>query len=405
MLRNLVISKPTTSGRASYTLLAAALLQVYASKCPSLLFRDDPTGQNDSKPFSYLFINLLLIDLRSSFPSLLPRLNSVEYPAISRRLAAAFDIISSFIGFLVRSLDEEAGSFGFSMPPDLLLKLRKDIAETMSLTIEYLRERWDASVAGASGLHPSARSETVSTSEGKRLTLKWESMKDRVSADPLILAGIRALAIWIREDENENLRNETAGLMDMIIDLYKTSSQSSLDFRYAVLLALEGIMITEDVVDNFLGQDGWQVIFEDLQSILMDLSKENVDNPFFGGEAERGIQIIRVLLTVLDHESTRSPKEAWMTAITATAAIRTHGKAPPIIIELYTAMLQLSMALLTKSAHGILKRYINMIAPLSGLVSQLEAVVKTIDNQDEATELNSLLEDVSLDLENLRPLA
>ncbi len=229
-----------------------------------LLFQDDASGNSDSKPFSYLLINLLLIDIRSSFPTLLANLNSAEYPSISQRLAAAFDVISSFIGFLVRSLDDKGGS-EISISPDLLLKLRKDIAETMSLAIEYLRDRWDASIAGTSGLHPSARTGTAATSEGTRLTLTWESKKDSVNADPIILAGIRALAIWIREDENENLRNETAGLMDMLVELYKSSSEGALDFRYPILLALEGIIVTEEGLDAFLGQDGWQVVFEDLQ--------------------------------------------------------------------------------------------------------------------------------------------
>jgi len=183
MIRKLIFSKPTLASRAAYTQLASTLLQVYPTSCPTLLFKDDSSLKRDSKPFSFLFINLLLIDLRSSFPSLLSKLNSSDYPSVSLRLAAALDIISSFIGFLLRSLDNELDSVSFSMPPDLLLRLRKDIAETMSLTIEYLRDRWDASVAGASGLHPSARAGTSATSEGTRLTLTWESMTDSVNTD------------------------------------------------------------------------------------------------------------------------------------------------------------------------------------------------------------------------------
>ena len=274
-MRKLIISRPTLAGRAAYTQLAATLLQQYPLICPKLLFLDKTLPHEDKKPFSYLFINLLLIDLRSSFPTLLEQLNDEKYPAISQRLGAAFDILSSFIGFLVKSLDDESNSSSFSIPPDLLLKLRKDIAETISLTIEYLRDRWDASIAGASGLHPSARTGTSATSEGTRLTLTWESMKDSVNTDPLILAAIRVLAIWIREDENDNLRNESAGLMDMFVELYKTSSLGTLDFRYPILLALEGMMITEDGVDNFLGQEGWQVMGQDLEALLRSTLNES----------------------------------------------------------------------------------------------------------------------------------
>jgi len=206
---------------------------------------------------------------------LLEQLNNENYPKVSQRLGAAFDILSAFIGFLVRSLDDQSDSSKSSIPPDLLLKLRKDISETMSLTIEYLRDRWDASIAGASGLHPSARAGTSATFEGTRLTLTWESMKDSVNTDPLILAAIRVLAIWIREDENDNLRNESAGLMDMLVELYKKTSPESLDFRYPILLALEGMMVTEDGVDNFLGQEGWQVIGQDLEALLRSTLNES----------------------------------------------------------------------------------------------------------------------------------
>ena len=404
MIRKLVISKPTATGRAAYTLLASALLQAYPATCPVLLFKDDPLNDSDSKPFSYLFVNLLLIDLRSSFPSLLAQLNSPEYPATSQRLAGAFDVISSFIGFLVRSLDEEINSTGFAMAPDLLLKLRKDVAETMSLTIEYLRDRWDASVAGVAGLHPSARSGTAATSEGTRLTLTWESMKDTINTDPLVLAAIRALAIWIREDENENLRNETAGLMDMLVELYKASSEGSLDFRYPILLALEGIMTTEDGVEGFLGQDGWQVVFQDLQSIVKSVSDHpTFENSAILGQAGRGVQIVRVLLVVVDHDSTSFPREDWMVAVTTTAAIKVPADAPlPMLIELDIAMLQLSMALLSKSGTGMTRRYKTSHAALFGLVNQLRTLVGRMDDEADAGDFRGLLDDIELDLGNFR---
>jgi hypothetical protein len=404
MLRKLVTSRPTLAGRAAYTRLASALLQAYPSTCPTLLFKDDPPGNSDSKPFSYLFVNLLLIDIRSSFPTLLSQINSTEYPVTSQRLAAAFDVISSFIGFLVRSLDEELGFDTFSMPPDLLLKLRKDIAETMSLTIEYLRDRWDASFAGASGLHPSARTGTAATSEGNRLTLTWDSMKDDVHTDPLILAGIRALAIWIREDENESMRNESAGIMDMLIELYRTSSPEKLDFRYPILLALEGILATDDGVSSFLEQDGWRVVVQDLNAIQEGISNDGASrNLPANNEAARGLEIVRVLLAILDHESTSFPQEEWMATVTTTTSMKPASVgAASIIIEFQISMLQLATALLSKAAGGMQKRYVTSIAAISGLASQLENTVKGMDDKKEATEFIGLLEDVHLDLENLR---
>jgi hypothetical protein len=404
MLRKLVTSRPTLSGRAAYTQLASTLLQAYPATCPSLIFQDNAPSNADAKPFSYLFVNLLLIDIRSSFPTLLTQLNSIEYPATSQRLAAAFDVISSFIGFLIRSLDDMSGFVAFSMPPDLLLKLRKGIAETMSLTIEYLRDRWDASYAGASGLHPSARIGTAATYEGTRLTLTWDSMKDDVKSDPLILAGIRALAIWIREDENENLRNEMAGIMDMLVVLYKTSTPEKLDFRYPILIALEGILATEDGIEPFLGQDGWQVVFRDLEIILRDISKELESTSLpSSNEAARGLEIVRVLLAVVDHDSTSFLQEEWMGAVTTAALMKPPSFASaPIVLEFQISVLQLATALLSQAAGGMQKRYATSNAALSGLANQLEDIVQRMDDKAEATEFMGLLEDVGLDLQNLR---
>ncbi|APA15219.1 hypothetical protein sscle_14g099890 [Sclerotinia sclerotiorum 1980 UF-70] len=406
LLRDLVNRKPTLIGRTAYTQAAAALLQAYPATCPSLLFSNESLHTSDktdnSKPFSYLFVNLLLIDLRSSFPSLLAKLNNSDYSAISQRLAAAFDVISSFIGYLVRSLDEDSNTS--NMTPDLMLKLRKDIAETMSLAIEYLRDRWDASIAGASGLHPSARSGTAATSEGTRLTLTWDSMKDNVTADPLILASIRALAIWTREDENENLRKESAGMMDMFIELYKLRNKDEPDFRYPVLLALEGIMTTEDGVEAFLNQDGWQVVSEDLASIVSkstDISSTN-NYSIITSEAARGLQIVRVLLAVIDEESTSYIKQEWLTIFSTTSSMQLPSStSPSVVIELHIAMLQLSTALLSKAGDSMQKRYANDQKSLVRIVQQLEVVVGEMEDKGEAAEFKELLSDVVLDLKNL----
>lgn len=289
------------------------------------------------------------------------------------------------------------------MPPDLLLKLRKELSETMSLTIEYLRDRWDASVAGASGLHETARSGSASTSEGTRLTLTWDTMKDDVRADPLILAGIRAIAIWIREDDNDNLRNETAGLMDMFVELYKGSSTGIVDFRYPVLLALESIMVTEEGIDAFLAQNGWQIISDDLKTVLKDtLNTSAPDKKTVEADANRGLQIVRVLLAVLDHEHITAPEEAWMANIAVAAGIKVATASDiAVVIEFQIAMLQLSTALLTKASGGMSKRYLTSHGALDGVANQLMSAVEEMEDWKEAKELMILLDDVQLDLENL----
>jgi hypothetical protein len=57
---------------------------------------------------------------------------------------------------------------------------------------------------------------------------------------------------------------------------------------------------------------------------------------------------------------------------------------------------------LVKSVGGITKRYVTSQPILAGLVKQLIYCVKRIDNENEAAEFMGLLDDVALDLENLR---
>lgn len=379
-IRNLVTSKPTPASRAAYTNLSATLLQIYPAEASNALFSDE--GKSD-KPFSYLLINLILVDLRSSFPSLLGQLNSPEYESISRRLASAFDIVSAFIGFLVRVLeneDLEGPLSSLMMAPDLLLKFRNSISETMSLAIEYLRDRWDAAEAGAMGLHPDARVGTANTSRGSHYTLSWDSKTDMASQDPLILAAIRALAIWLREDDNDGLRKEASGLSDMLMDLYKVSGTSGahLDFRRPVLVALEGVITVDEGITCFLDNDGWQVLTQDMLSILQASSTSSDEN-----ECARGIEIVRVLLPIVEMEQPGS-REAWMSVITAVSAWSgpADTEEPSVIYEFQVAVLQLVTALASNTHPGIQRRYVHSITAVLGIAEQLKR--KVVNLSDEA---------------------
>lgn len=366
-IRNLVTSKPTASSRAAYTNLSATLLQIYPAESSRLLFSDDAKSD---KPFSYLLVNLSLVDLRSSFPALLGQLNNPEYESSSRRLTSAFDVVSAFIGFLVRILEDDDLNGPLSslmMAPDLLLKLRTSISETMSLAIEYLRDRWDASVAGAMGLHPDARVGPAKTSSGSHFTLVWDSKTDSANKDPLILAAIRALAIWLREDDNDTLRGEASGLGDMLMDLYKTSASGRLDFRSPVLVALEGIVLVDEGVASLLENEGWEVLTQDTLAILQA-------GPPASGESEaaRGIEIIRVLLPIVEREKPGS-REAWMAVVTAVAAWDVpDAEQPPTVLEFQVAVLQLVTALLANTHPGTQRRFVHSISAVVGIAEQLE---------------------------------
>uniref|UniRef100_A0A4E9DPF9 DUF1941 family protein n=1 Tax=Gibberella zeae TaxID=5518 RepID=A0A4E9DPF9_GIBZA len=360
-IRKLVTSRPTPEARAAYTNATASILQAFPTEARKLIFTDD---RKEEKAFSYLLINLLLIDIRASAPSLLEQLNKPEYPKASTRLTSAFDVISIFIGYLVECLEDESLETLF-MTPDNLLQLRTGVTETMSLTAEYLRDRWDASVAGAMGLHPDARTGATDTSAGKHHTLAWDSMKDNANDDMLILSAVRTLALWLREEENDTLRKEATGLTDMFMDLYKFSSQDKLDFRSAVLVALEGLIAVPQGCELLLANDGWTILTRDLGSILQHprACREQ--------DASRAIDIVRVLLPIVEQETSGVP-ESWMDLITSVAAwdIPDSGLSP-LSQEALAAALQLCCAILVEANSGMRQRYQHSVAAIHGIAAQL----------------------------------
>lgn len=366
-IQKLVVSRPTPEARSAYTNVAASLLEAYPTTAPEILFSKKEI--KDEKPFGYFFVNLLLIDIRSSTPMLLEQLNQPGYPRTSRRLASAFDVICIFIGYLVRSLEDESLD-SLIMPPDSLLKLRKGISETMSLTIEYLRDRWDASVAGAMGLHPDARAGLSETSAGSHYTLAWDSLKNNADEDPFILSAIRTSALWLREDENDSLRKEATGLTDMFMDLYQSSSVETLDFRSPILVALEALVTLDQGRELLLSHGGWETLSKDLASIMQQTSRSGHE-----GKASRGIDLVRILLPIVEQESAGTA-ESWMNFITTVAAWDfPDQEQPPLVQEFQVSVLQLCCTLLAEASGGMRVRYRHSVSAINGIASRVNRTV------------------------------
>lgn len=308
----------------------------------------DSNERSDQKPRSYLFVTVLLIDIRSTIPSLHEKLHSTEYSDISERISRAYDIISAFIGFLVQSLetmdnddvnDGSRPAFSAPLPIDLLMKLRTSISEVMSLTIEHLRDRYDSSIAGAAGLHPSAR--TSNEGSTNPLPIAWDT-SNGISKDPLTLSQLRALSLWLRDEENDDLRREAAGIMDVLLALYRNISDQ--DFRFPVLLALEGIFETPDGIESFLREEGWAFLAADLENILPVPS-----------EYARGTEIVRVLLAVVEADVTGPAKEDWMPIVELARQSVVH--APDLTsLDLGVAICQLAVELMVRAPRGIRNR-------------------------------------------------
>lgn len=398
LIRNLATNRPTAASRSAYTNCAGALLLIYPASTPQLLFLNE---KDSSKPFSYLFINLILVDLRATLPSLLEKLNDPEYPRISQRLTSALDILTAFIGQLVAWMEElddpspgtEQATIWLRISPDLVIKLSRSIAETLSITMEYLRDRWDASVAGAQGLHPEARTGDAHTSFGSHKTLAWDAKDESAATDAFILSAIRAIALWVRDDDGDTLRKEGSGLMDMFMELYQSSGLASsqpngLDYRLPILAALEGILRTSKGIDAFTSHDGWAILSRDVLKILEESSTPSILQQT---DLVRGTRITLVLHIVLESEG--STQEDWMSIVTAVAAYDTptaeSGAENTTLLEFQADILQLAATLLENANPGMRRRYVHSTGAIRGIAEQLKGRAEV--GSDTAKQLEDVL--------------
>lgn len=336
----------TANNREAAVTLAATSLHSFPLIFPSLLFGGarlaDSSG--DSKPLSYLFVKLLIVDVRSSITSLQTSVSSNDLQTLER-IAASYDIISAFVGFLIQLFDESQGLLTppVQISPSLLLQLRADISEAMSLTIEFLRDRFD-----------------VFTSQPVHSNLIDSIPSPGVVAakDPLTLSQLRTLALWLREDDNDALREEASSLIDVFLTLYALDNQS-LEFRSPILIALEGILNIPEGVEAFLAADGWSILTLDLHNIL-SLSP---------GDAHHGIEIVRILLTVAESDVVGPAKEEWMKIINFACSDSSCASSDEL--ELNVSIAQLAVEVLTRAPRNLRRKWM-------GAANQVRAMVTGI---------------------------
>jgi hypothetical protein len=316
VLRQQITQRPAARVRTAAVLLAGSMLHHLPPHInfARILFQGPAHPERSSLNFPHLFVKLILIDIRSTIPELMSTLTAPSYSSTALRLAASYDIVGMFLYILLQTLGEDeeevpGSSFEALIPPDLLLKLRSDLSETFSLTLEYMRDRWDASIAGTADLHSSAQGPQASSATGP-LLLTWDNPAVPPTKDPIILAGLRAIALWLREDDNEMLRKQALGVLDMLLALYKLSSEGQeVDFRSPVLTALTGVLPSSDIaVDDFLEQDGWAVLANDLNRHLSNTS------PHVHAQ-----DLVRALLAVVESEAVTQSRENWMQLISSAA--------------------------------------------------------------------------------------
>ncbi|KAG4220847.1 hypothetical protein PC116_g30674, partial [Phytophthora cactorum] len=317
------------------------------------------------------------------------------------RLTSALDVLTAFIGHLISWMEEldnpkpnsKPSDSWLKMSPDLVLKLSSSIAETLSVTMEYLRDRWDASVAGARGLHPEARTGSAHTDFGSHKTLAWDVKDESAATDAFILSAIRAVALWVRDDDGDVLRKEGAGLMDMFMELYQSSGSDSsqpsgLDYRLPILAALEGVLRTSKGIEAFKSYEGWKILSGDMLRILDESSSSSALQE---ADVIRGTRIALVLQIVADNEG--ATPEDWMGVVTAVAAydvpIVESGVRDQLLLDFQADVLQLVMTLLSNANPGMRRRYVHSAHAIRGIAEQLRG--KVDGNRDTAKELEYVL--------------
>lgn len=166
------------------------------------------------------------------------------------------------------------------------------------------------------------------------------------------------------------LRREAAGVVDMFVDLYRGSSGGGrhLDFRGPVLVALEGVVVERRGVEALLESGGWGVLAGDMLGVLVAGGREE-------GEAERGTEVVRVLMGVVEAEESAVGEEG-LDVVTRVAGwdyqAPGEGVEVGVVEEFQAAVLQLVTALLVAVPPGARRRYVHSMSAVVGIAEQLK---------------------------------
>ncbi|KAI0528025.1 Neurochondrin-domain-containing protein [Xylaria bambusicola] len=354
LIHDMASNKQTADGRRAYINCAAALLAAYSEKAAKPLFSDDP---DTPRPIAYLFIKMVQVDILSTLHLLIPKVNTTEYPSLSRRIAAALDIMTSFVGFLITAADDT--DMQKALTPERILKLHEDLIKTIGDVMEYLRDRWDDFLAGSRGIESP------------------QSSGRSIFEDPITPAAVRFVATWLRDDDGEALRSQAAGLIDLFTELYKMNMSSTdvPELRLPILAALEGILQTSDGREAFHNSDLLpHCLYPDLRAILT-----GQDTALSTGDYIRGSAIVQTFHILVEHDESSRPHPGSVDLLEIIAkcdykpAKAAAGISDRSYLDFYTDLLELAVALLNGTSRGaplILQQ--NIKASLQSLVSEVQ---------------------------------
>ncbi|KAI0393922.1 DUF1941-domain-containing protein [Xylariaceae sp. FL0594] len=363
LIQDLVSNKQTENGRKSYIVCASTLLVAFPEEAPKYLFCDEP---NTPKPLAYLFVKMVQVDIASTLHILMPKVNSPEYPSLTRRISSALDIMTSFVGFLITASDDDTIQHGLT--PDRILKLHEDLARTVGDVMEYLRDRWEDFLAGSRGLEST------------------QSSKRSIFEDLITPAAIRFVATWLRDDDGEALRSQAAGLTEVFGELYKMSltSTDTPELRLPILAALEGMLQTSSGRQAFKEHDIWsRCLYPDLRSILVNDSSDLTSVDYLRGSA-----IIHTVFILIDEERSLSshPAAADLLEFISKLDIRPVKRDTKELerprVDFQADALELAATLLNDTVRGSATAHQERIrSALSDIASKVSGNLETLDDE------------------------
>jgi hypothetical protein len=160
--------------------------------------------------------------------------------------------------------------------------------------------------------------------------------------------------------------------MDVLLGLFSwaddeaAAGAQTLDYKTPVLMALEGIIASENGIDAFLRENGWSTVSGNLSAILARLTDENSE-PAPETDIRQATDAVRVLFAVSQSEAVAGRTSVdWATLVKCIAALSPPyaselDQADMQALELCVSSYQLAASLVEHCPTSVRKRYISEI--------------------------------------------
>jgi len=289
------------------------------------------------------------------------------------------------------------------------------------LTVEFLRDRWDAKFAGAAGYQMDTPGNNVvelrsQPCDGNPLSIAWDAVgiEGGLVRDPLVISAIRTLSLWLREDDS--LRKEAGGLMDVFLGLWKQSSEHQVnsgmpekivDYRLWLVSAIAGTLTEKNGREMFKIHGGWDVVWLDIQNVYRSTSPTRLPTSLDPGPETEPQKLateeLRVLVDwVLVSDYMDIPHcETKFLEVSRVARITwfqrdTLGGSSKIWLMLDVGVLRLAASLLKKVPGGSYIHRGSEVEKVKALTRELCSIVHQVgsEGEDVTMELSEVMDEL-----------